>query len=190
LYAPFSLTSEAGVAQTPVEGYIDVSQNVYPTVNTGDINENGKWTGVKSSDSEFIGLTIALAISNGGEALFPSTNNHPSINMSGFRDLFIAIKPTRGGTYNIGAVMGPDTVSFANLQPVAAGELLRVQNEAYDNGSPTFASVTSDNEVLQADAWNIFSIPRRTENQQNLQIKLTNSSGGNADIEFGFMRLV
>ena len=37
-YAPFSLTSEAGVAQTPVEGYIDVKQQIYPTVTTGTIN--------------------------------------------------------------------------------------------------------------------------------------------------------
>ena len=53
VYAPFSLTSEAGVAQTPVEGYIDVNQVIYPTVNTGSVNENGTWTGVKSRDSEF-----------------------------------------------------------------------------------------------------------------------------------------
>ena len=55
-YAPFSLTSEAGVAQTPVEGYIDVRQEIYPIVSTGTINENGKWTGVKASDDEFIGF--------------------------------------------------------------------------------------------------------------------------------------
>ena len=66
VYAPFSLTSEAGVAQTPVEGYIDVNQVIYPTVSTGTVNENGKWVGVKASDTEFIGLTKAVAISNGG----------------------------------------------------------------------------------------------------------------------------
>jgi hypothetical protein len=56
-YAPFSLTSEAGVAQTPLEGYIDVDQQIYPTVNTGTVNENGKWSGVKSNDVEFIEFT-------------------------------------------------------------------------------------------------------------------------------------
>ena len=45
-YAPFSQTSEAGVAQTPVEGYIDVNQTIYPTVQTGVVNENGTWVGV------------------------------------------------------------------------------------------------------------------------------------------------
>ena len=54
VYAPFSLTSEAGVAQTPVEGYIDVNQTIYPTVNTGTVNENGTWAGVKSNDTEFV----------------------------------------------------------------------------------------------------------------------------------------
>ena len=84
-YAPFSLTSEAGVAQTPVEGYIDVRQEIYPTVNTGSINENGKWTGVKSDDTQFIGISKALAIPNSGNVVFPDTNNHPNIVMNGFR---------------------------------------------------------------------------------------------------------
>ena len=38
--------------------------------------------------------------------------------MTGFSSLFIAIKPTNGGNYAVKAVMGPDTVSFANLNPV------------------------------------------------------------------------
>ena len=83
VYAPFSLTSEAGVAQTPVEGYIDVNQTIYPTVNTGTINENGTWTGVKSNDPEFMGFTKAIQVADSGIALFPDTNNHPSINMEG-----------------------------------------------------------------------------------------------------------
>ena len=65
-YAPFSLTSEAGVAQTPVEGYIDVEQKIYPIVSTGTINENGKWAGVKSDDTEFFGFTKAENVTNGG----------------------------------------------------------------------------------------------------------------------------
>ena len=65
-YAPFSLTSEAGVAQTPGEGYIDVNQSIYPTVNTGTINENGKWAGVKSDDNEFFAFTKHVAVPNGG----------------------------------------------------------------------------------------------------------------------------
>ena len=52
-YAPFSLTSEAGVGQTPVEGYIDVNQMIYPSVDTGVIDENGEWKGVQANDKEF-----------------------------------------------------------------------------------------------------------------------------------------
>ena len=71
-YAPFSLTSEAGVAQTPVEGYIDVNQSIYPIVNTGVVNENGKWTGVRSSDTEFQGFTKHLAVGNGANVAVPT----------------------------------------------------------------------------------------------------------------------
>ena len=57
-YAPFSLTSEAGVSQTPVEGYIDVEQKVYPVISTGVVNEFGQWTGVVANDKAFIELQI------------------------------------------------------------------------------------------------------------------------------------
>ena len=119
-YAPFSLTSEAGVAQTPVEGYIDVEQKIYPIGSKGTINENGKWAGVISDDTEFFGFTKAENVTNGGEFLCPDTSRVPSLDMTGFRDLFIAFRPTEGGGsgYNILAVMGPDTERFANLQPV------------------------------------------------------------------------
>jgi hypothetical protein len=188
VYAPFSLTSEAGVAQTPVEGYIDVNQVIYPTVNTGTVNENGTWTGVKSNDGNFIGLSKALAIPNTGEALFPDSNNHPSINMEGFTDLQFAIKPTRAGTYTLSSVVGPDTIRFANLEPVTSGEaILTVHNPASDN----IGTALSDSISLVANAWNIITIyDGRVKDQQNLQIKVVNAAGGNSDIEFAFRRLV
>ena len=189
-YAPWSLTREAGVESATVDGTIQVPQYVYPNLDTGFIDEKGVWQGRKSDDRGFIGITTALAVANGAAVLFPDTNEFPSIDMGGFCDIFIALKPTNGGTYNILAVMGPDTETFANLQPVNAAASLRVQNEAYDGGSPAFADVCNDNESFTADVWNIFSIPRRCENQKNLQFKITNSSGGSSDIEFGFMRLV
>ena len=52
-YAPFSLITESGVSNAPVEGYIDVNQEIQPIVSTGVVNENGTWTGVKSDDKEF-----------------------------------------------------------------------------------------------------------------------------------------
>ena len=185
-YAPFSLTSEAGVAQTPVEGYIDVNQSIYPTVNTGTINENGKWAGVKSDDVEFFGITTHLAVSNGGVTLSPDTNQTNHIDMTGFRDLYIAIKPTNAGNFAISAVMGPDTNRFANLEPVAAAAELKgaVARNDLDN------ILVDSNDGLAADVWNIFYIQNRLNGQKNMQFKITNNSGGNSDIEVGFMRLV
>tara|TARA_R100000781_G_scaffold113894_2_gene83404 strand:+ start:286 stop:876 length:591 start_codon:yes stop_codon:yes gene_type:complete len=189
-YAPFSLTSEAGVAQTPVEGYIDVNQTVYPTVTTGEINENGKWIGVKSNDSQFIGLTRYVSIADGGEVLGPDTNNNPSIDMTGFTDLFIAIKPDSSSTtLKVEAVRGPDTIRFANLDPVSTGELLRgnLLGQDMDN----FNNVLVDTaETYPADVWTITIIQNVLKNQQNVQFKLTNNSTGTRSFEFAFMRLV
>ena len=190
-YAPFSLTSEAGVAQTPVEGYIDVNQSIYPTVNTGTINENGKWAGVKSDDVEFFGITTHLAVSNGGVTLSPDTNQTNHIDMTGFRDLYIAIKPTNAGNFAISAVMGPDTNRFANLEPVNAGERLQgagagVRGPA-DRLDDLFADSADD---ITADSWHIFTIFNVLSHQKNMQIHVTNNSGGVSTIEFGFRRLV
>ena len=186
VYAPFSLTSEAGVAQTPVEGYIDVDQQIYPTVATGTVNENGKWVGVKSSDNEFIGLSKAEAVANGATVLFPDTNSHPSINMNGFTEMFIAIKTTRQGDYAIEAVFGPDTIPFANLSPVNSG----IEPRGNEDFSSQIESLVKDSaETLTADVFDIFKIDRLRD-QRNLQFKITNNAGGSADIEFGFMRLI
>jgi len=188
VYAPFSLTSEAGVAQTPVEGYIDVNQVIYPTVNTGTVNENGTWTGVKSNDTDFIGLSKALAIPNGGEFLAPDTNNHPSMNLEGFNALQVAIKPSNGGTYTLSTIIGPDTIRFANLEPVAAGTANKVVNNF--NTNDNIGATLDDSVALTADVWNIITIYSAVANQQNLQFKIVNASGGNSDIEFAFRRLV
>jgi len=188
-YAPFSLTSEAGVGQTPVEGYIDVNQSIYPTVNTGTINENGKWAGVKSDDLEFIGLTKAESIPNGGEVLFPDTGSINFIDMQGFRDIMIAIKPSRGGGCALAAVFGPDTERFANLSPVNAGNNIKGKPAA-EVGSNLLTTFLDTSENLAVDVWNIFNIQEQLAGQRNMQFKVTNNSGAASTIEFGFMRLV
>jgi hypothetical protein len=186
-YAPFSLTSEAGVGQTPVEGYIDVDQVIYPTVSTGTVNENGKWTGVKSSDDEFEILGTELAVPNTQEILAPGGNT-PFIDMTGFNDIFVAIKTTRGGSYAIVAAMGQDTRPFANLSPVNAGANLR---GAYRSPTDRLDGLFSDSDdTLTADVWNIFIVFGTLAEQKNMQFKITNNSGGNADIQFAYMRLV
>ena len=190
-YAPFSLTSEAGVAQTPVEGYIDVNQTIYPTVQTGVVNENGTWVGVKANDANFLGLSKDIGVANGAAILAPTgaLEKDNFINMDGFSALQIAIKPTNQGTYGIDAVFGPDTIKFANLSPVTSGQNIRAIWETV--AAATFNAVVNDsNEALIADAWNILTVYNRLANQLLLQFKITNSSGDASDIEFAYRRLV
>ena len=189
VYAPFSQTSEAGVTQTPVEGYIDVSQMIYPIVNTGVVDEKGQWVGVKSSDDEFIGITKHVSVANGGETLSPDTGTLNFIDMTGFNNLLIAIKPSQDGNCKIEGVMGPDTNRFANLAPVNAGTVLRGVGFS---GPPEVRNLLSDSaENLTTGVWNIFLIGASTlAYQKNLQIRVTNNSGATSTIEVAFMRLV
>ena len=189
-YAPFSQTSEAGVAQTPVEGYIDVNQTIYPTVQTGVVNEKGQWTGVKSSDTDFFGITKHVAVPNTGVTLSPDTGDLNFIDMTGFNDIFIAIKPSNGGNYAIEAVLGPDTNRFANLSPVNAASGLRgsLPSRLGDDG---FDFLLKDaQEDCTADVWSIFICQTRLSNQKMMQFKITNNSGGESTFEVAFMRLV
>ncbi len=187
-YAPWSLTREAGVESATVDGTIQVPQYVYPNLDTGFIDEKGNWQGRKSDDRDFIGITKGLAIPNTGEFLAPDTNNFPSINMSGFNDLFIAIKTTRAGNYAITAIMGPDTETFANLSPVNAASTL-IECTVSD-GSDFTDAFQDTSQSLTADKWNIFLIKDRLCCWKLLRFKITNNSGGASDIETAFMRLV
>ena len=188
VYAPFSQTSEAGVAQTPVEGYIDVNQMIYPTVSTGTVNENGTWVGVKASDANFIDITKHVAVANGGETLSPDTGTVNFIDMTGFNDIQLAVKPTNGGNYAIEAVMGPDTNRYANLSPVAAGAGLRGNENTTGKDCDLLFRDTAESFI--ADVWNILSIRNVVANIKLLQFKITNNSGGESTMEVGIMRIV
>jgi hypothetical protein len=188
-YAPWSLTREAGVESATVDGTIQVPQYVYPNLDCGFIDEKGNWQGRKSGDRDFVGMTKASGIANGGDVLFPDTNNFPNINMAGFTNIFIAIKTTRSGNVAIRAVMGPDTQPFGNLQPVDAAASLRVFKNLASGSADLADGVVDSSESLTADVWNIFYIPERCENQRNMQFQITNNAGGEADLEFAFMRL-
>jgi hypothetical protein len=175
------------VQSATVDGTIEVPQYIQPVLDTGFVDEAGNWKGIKSSDENFIGLKTAEGIANGGEVLFPDTANIVSIDMTGFSDLFIALKPSNGGNYAITAVMGPDTTPFANLTPVAAARTLRGA-DALDG---SVENVLLDSaEDCQSDLWNIIIIKERLAEQKHMQFKIVNNSGGNSNIEFGFMRLV
>ena len=187
-YAPFSLITESGVTNAPVEGYIDVNQEIQPIVSTGTVNENGVWTGVKSDDSEFFGFTKHVAVANGGTTLSPDTGNINSIDMSGFKDLIVAIKATRAGSYTLTAIQGPDTNRFYNLEPVDTGAELRMM---FGNEAGGFQNMANDSaEVLTADVWEVFMLQNRVGGMKNLQFKVINNAGGEADIEVAFLRLV
>jgi len=190
--APWSLAREAGIESATVDGTIEVPQYVQPTLNTGFVDERGDWKGEKSSDKVFIALEINAGIANGGTVLAPSTNPDGTwpLDMTGFENMQIAIKPTNGGNYAIEAVMGPDSNSYANLSPVNPAAPLKGCNIG-DSATADFSKLFSDSaESLTADVWNIFIINNNLANQQLLQFKITNNSGGASDIETAFMRLV
>jgi len=184
-YAPWSLTREAGVQSATVDGTIQVPQYVYPNLDTGFLDEKGNWKGRKSSDETFTIDAPHLGVPNGAAVLSPQTANRDFIDMTGFSDLYIAIKNSSGSTFGIVAVMGPD--KFANLTPVNAAATLRIFE---DQSATSESAVNQSSEALQDSVWNIFMIQGRLSNQKNLQFKITNGSGGSSDIEFAFMRVV
>jgi len=188
--APWSLAREAGIESATVDGTIEVPQYVQPVLDTGFVDEKGNWKGQKSSDKDFIALQTDEAIANGGTILTPGVNADGSwpLDMTGYNDIMVAIKPTNGGDYQIHAVMGPDSISFANLNPVNAATLLR----GHDNTTTaTIHDLLSDGaESLTADVWNIFSIQSTLRNQKLLQFRIANNSGGISTIETAFMRIV
>jgi len=191
-YTPFSTSSEAGVTTAPVEGYINVDQEIKPTVDTGFIDNKGIWIGHVTSDSQFR-LYRDEAIANGGEILTPTANADGTwpLDMTGFSDIFIAIKPTNGGNVAIASVMGPNTTSYANLSPVnPAADIFIVGADAYDDTSSLGHAFSDTAQALTADVWNIFNIQGRLANQKLLQFKITNNSGDISTIETAFMRIV
>ena len=187
-YAPWSLTREAGVQSATVNGTIDVPQTCQPTINTGIIDEKGNWQGVKSDDEVFIGITKAEAVANTATALFPETNNFPSIDMSGFTSLQFALKVTNGGNYGVKAVFGPDTVPFANLTPIQPAETIKIIDSIGGADESLFDDTIA---VNYANSWFIVTVlANRAKGQKNLQVSVQNNSGDISTIEFGFRRLV
>jgi hypothetical protein len=185
-YAPWSLTRKAGVQSATVNGDIEVPQFIQPTLDTGFVDEDGNWQGVKSSDSLFRGITTHEAVANSGVTLSPQTENFTSIDMTGYSNIFIAIKPTNGGNYATNAVMGPDDKPFANLSPVDAAVDLRGCIRRND-----FDSILVDSaDSLTADVWNIFIIVSQLQDQKHFQFKVVNNSGAESTIQVAFMRLV
>ena len=189
VYAPYSTSGEQ-VGQTPLTGYVDVAQAIYPAVNTGQVSTEGEWSGVVVSDKSFLIDTKHEGVPNGASVLVPQ-KQPDRIDMTGYRDLYIAIKPSRSGNCAVVAVMGADTNTFANLTPVNAAATLRYIAIDDTAQNQDFRDCLNDAaEAMTADVWNIFNLQGVVANQKNLQFDITNSSGGNSDIEFAYMRVV
>ena len=181
-YAPWSLAREAGVQSATVDSEIQVPQYLQPIINTGIVDEKGDWKGIKSSEEQFDFYHRGNAIPNGEVDLASVCD------MTGFNDIQIAIKPSRTGNYGITAIMGPDTESYANLSPINAAATLRGNT---DTVGAVFDNLCNDtSEALTADVWNIIMLANILANQKLLQFKITNSSGGDSDIEVMYLRIV
>jgi len=192
-YTPFSTSSEAGTTTAPVEGYINVDQEVKPTVDTGFLDKQGIWQGHQTSDTSFGIYQKDEAIANGGTILTPSVTPEGAwpLDMTGYNDISLAIKVTNTGAYKIEAVMGPDSVGYANLSPVVAAAGLRIGTDGEPSDEGFYAAFQDAAETLgSADAWYIFSIQGRLRNQKLLQFAITNNSGDISTIETAFMRIV
>ena len=192
-YAPWSLTRKAGVQSATVDGTIEVPQYIQPVLDTGFVDEKGDWKGTKSSDEEFHAFDKHVGIPNNGEILTPQSTSDSFwvLDMTGFNDIQIAIRTTSGGNYEIEAVMGPDSNSYANLRPVNPAASLRGNTSTNESESGLYTLFSDTSEAMTADVWNIFMInSNRLANQKLLQFKITNKSGSEAIIETAFMRLV
>jgi len=190
-YAPWSRESSDGLITSAVDSHVRVSQDVVPALNVGTIDRlTGKWEGAQVSDSLFLVDATHEAVANGATVLSPQKADHEYIDMTGFNDLFIAIKPSNGGTFAITASMGPDSYPYANLSPVNPATTLRGAGDI-GSYSGTFNNLFNDTgETLTVDVWNIFSIRDLLSNQKLLQFKITNSSGGPSNIQFASLRVV
>ena len=189
VYAPYSTTGEQ-VGQTPVEGYVDVKQEITPIILTGELGKDGEWSGVTVSDKTFLIDTAHEAIPNGAAVLSPQKADHEYIDMTAFNDLIVAFKVSNGGNFAITAVMGPDSYPFANLSPVNAASTLRGSIGGGEN-SPSIYNILSDSaESFTVDVWNILYIGDKFKNQKLLQFMITNNSGGESNIQLATLRVV
>jgi len=188
---PFSTRAKEGATDSPLGDFVNVDQSIVSTADVGFYDlDTGKLTGVRASDKVFGNIQLDSEVANGGVIITPSknANNTWPLDMTGYKDLFIAIKTNDAGNYGIQAIMGPDDLSFGGLSPIDAAVVLRGNYKE----DATFADLINDSaESLTADVWNIFYINAgKLANQALLRFKITNNSGGIANIETAFMRLV
>jgi len=186
---PFSTRAKEGATDSPLGDFVTVDQTITSTANAGFFDKNtGKFEGVLGSDKLFTIDATHEATPNTGVVLSPQATPQ-YIDMTGFSDLFIAIKPSNGGNVAITAIMGPNDISFANLTPI--NPAITLKSSTLQGANPTLDNIIVDSaESLTVDVWNIFPIYGRLKDQKLLQFSITNNSGGESDIDFAYMRVV
>jgi len=189
--APWSERVAEGLIDQPIDSQISFTVDLRPTVDTGFIDQTGTWKGNVSSDAIFGITQTDIGIANTGAFTTPSVNADGTwpLDMTGYTDLQIALKPTNGGNYALKAIMAPADLSYGNLTPLNAGAMLR--GNTGDATPNDFENLFSDGtEAMTADVWNIFMLRNVLKNQKLLQFEITNNSGGVSTIDTAFMRLV
>ena len=186
--APWSTEREQGIESATVDSNIETPQYLQPVVNTGNIDLNGNWIGVRTSDKLFTIDSAHEGVPNGAVVLSPQKSDADFIDMTGYQSLFIALQVSNAGNYTLEAVMGPDTNTFANLTPLDPNSVLQLAYAQSPTGlADAFKAV---NTALTVDVWEIIDIQERLSDQKNLQFRITNNSGDASNINFAYMRLI
>jgi len=190
-FAPWSAETAQGIKTDPVDSNIKVKQEVIPAISVGTVNAlTGEWTGVRESDTDFLIDPTHEAVANGATVLCPQRSNHEYIDMTGYQDLFIALKTSTGGNFAITAVMGPNTYNFANLYPVDAASVLRGASLP-QNATADFQPLLEDAaQTANTNVWTIFILQGVLAEQKNLQFKIVNNTGTQVDLQFASLRVV
>ena len=186
--SPWGSAYKEGLPSTAVNDRIEVDEILYPSVNTGNIDvATGQWEGVTLSDQQFTIDAVHESVANGATVLSPQATPD-YIDMTNYKDLFIAIKPTNEGNCAIKAVFGPGTNTFSNLSPINAAAGIKV---IPIEGTDAFETAVDDAaEFLTADVWNILFIQNRLAGQKVMQFQIVNNSGGVSNITFAYLRMI
>lgn len=186
--SPWSKTYKEGLPTTAVDDHVSIDRAVSGTITTGVIDsETGQWKGITVTDDNFRIDATHEATPALASVLSPQATPQ-YIDMTGYSNLFIAVKPSNGGNYAITAVMGPADNYFANLTPVNPASAL--QGAVDTRFDQKIHNILDDDVVaLTADVWNIYYIQNRLSSQKLLQFKIVNNSGGESDIQFASLRI-
>lgn len=185
--SPWGSAYKEGLPSTAVNDRVEVDEILYPSVNTGNIDvRTGQWEGVRLSDKTFTIDVTHAGVANGANVLSPQATPD-FIDMTGYTNIFIGLKPTNAGSYSLSAVMGPNHNAFANLSPVNAATILRGVRNFGQDIDPLFQDAA---DTMSANVWNIFIIRGTLVNQKLLQFNIVNNSGGESDIQFAYLRVV